>query len=135
MEETEEPMDEMSASDARYERIKARDRAKAEQKKERAKTRSAPDLLRDYRHVWNTKPSPDDTIGQQALRKLLTDNPKDFLTQMSSMEKQFALVREKINARASDAGEKMGTLGKGGSGKAYRLLDKLMAKWIKQSQN
>jgi hypothetical protein len=44
-------------------------------------------LLRDYRRVYEQDESKDRTPGQKALRQLLKESPRDFLSQLSSLEK------------------------------------------------
>ncbi len=44
-------------------------------------------LLKDFRRVYEQGEEQDKTQGQKTLRKLLTESPKEFLSQMTALER------------------------------------------------
>src|ERR1043166_1790245 len=49
----------------------------------------APQLLQDYRHVYNNHPDHDQTNGHSHARELIERDRKSFMVAMARMEKEF----------------------------------------------
>src|SRR5262245_54202334 len=48
-------------------------------------------LLRDMRLVYERDESQDRTPGQKALRMLLKDSPKEFISQLGQLERAYSI--------------------------------------------
>jgi hypothetical protein len=56
-------------------------------------SKQPPRLLRDFRRVYEQAEELDRTEGHKTLRKLMTESPKEFLSQMTALERAH-LARE-----------------------------------------
>ena len=87
-------------------------------------------LLRDYRWVYTHSDARlDKTPGRKALRKLMKENPNQFMAQMGRLEAELTGLNEKVEvATAAAKGEEVGGVD-GGTTKALELVDRLLNEW------
>src|SRR5689334_5090323 len=62
-----------------------------------------PRLLSDMRAVYEDPEGKDGTPSQKMLRKLLADNPKEFMTQLAGLEKAHAAGAAKSGKKDAPA--------------------------------
>lgn len=118
------------------------------QAEEKAKAETAacapPPMLLDIRKVYSSGARDEDgkvlTVTQQAMRRLLKDDPKAFLDQMAGLEKAWAGAQARKETRAREVKDAVAKALASvktddrdvGSEKALELAEKLLEKLAKE---
>src|SRR5262245_5339618 len=100
-------------------------------KEGRRRRTQAPKLLVDMRKVYLSRDEDGDEdcpAGEKALRNLLKERPREFLSQMAGLERTLSLERGKLKEKAS--GVPGGTPEKDeGEGRLLELIDRMLAEY------
>jgi hypothetical protein len=88
-------------------------------------------VLLDMSHVYREPAEKDRTPGQQMFRKMLAENPRDFLMQLTRLEAAERLAKAKAleTQKKQEASTVAGATVDEGEQRTLELIERLLSEW------